>query len=428
MFMIPAVLPSWVSAAYITKTISSTTDLVNIFKTAEANPDNFYGVTLKAGTYKLPSTLKLTVGSVRLMGNNNNPASVTLDGQGQRCIVQVWGIPGGTYRPYLELNGVRLQNGYAVDQTGLVGGGAVRVVYGIAHLSYSIVRNNQTNLYGAGLFAQESYMNLWHVWVDNNANTQFSRCGGGLTSNGGGIGFVNSTVGIYHSTISNNKACRGGGIAVTGTGEFTMENSTVSGNDANRRGGGIFLGGGSSPISMRFNTITNNKAGTSNQIISQEKHYGGGLAMASFNGTMVFEGNILAKNSVTYSQKNNGLYYDGHDCYWDGGTFGLEDATVHDNVIGILDNCSHFGSSYWWGIGWSGAPIDPQLQSLASNGAVGAFQMPTHMPASGSMVINNFWGTSNSNCAYEDQRHYKRPNAGTTNKCDVGSVEYGGTK
>jgi len=56
------------SAAYVTRTVQNGTDLARAFADANANPSNFYDVTMLPRLYHLSATLKLTAGNMRLLG------------------------------------------------------------------------------------------------------------------------------------------------------------------------------------------------------------------------------------------------------------------------------------------------------------------------------------------------------------------------
>jgi hypothetical protein len=336
--------------------------------------------------------------------------------------MEVYGASG--YRPYLELNGIMLRNGSGIDGIGYIGGGGLRALRGDVYVSHCIIRKNQANLWGAGVYAQEATLQIYSSLVDSNTNTQ-TDCGGGLTSTAGGVGFNNSNTSIANTTVKANKACRGGGVAYGGYGNFTMENSTLSGNVAKARGGGLFLQYGTGSVVLRFNTIAFNTAGASG---TSEWRYGGGFGMFNFSGNLESYGNIIAKNTVTYTDRNHLVWYDGHDCYADGGSVAASTIKYLYNMVGIIDNCSYYlGSS---GSGWAGAPMDPRLQPLATAGRDNyGFALPVHMPYYYSPVVNGYapQGGANQNCPNYDERGFFRPHANDAQPyCDQGAAEYNG--
>ncbi len=419
------VAPRSASSADIPRTVYTVAGLTSVFSSADADPLNNYVVTVNPGKYLLTSTLKLARGSVYLKGDKVNPSRIIIDGQNQRGVLQIWGETG--YRPSLRLEGITVTHGKATDGIGLVGGGGIRAIYGNVSVYNCIIRKNAANLWGSGLFAQEASVYMERTLVDSNVNTQFTTCGGGMTSSGGGIGVANTYTDIYQSTIKDNGACRGGGIVYGGTGDFFMENTTLSRNEAKSRGGGLFLQGGSGSVVLRFNTIAFNKAGSGS---SSELRYGGGMGMWSYGGPTEFYGNVIAKNQIVFPDSRLPTYR-GQDVYWDGGST-FYTPKYSGNAIGIVDNCEwFFGSSFSSVIGWYGDPFDPKLDPLANNGAAaGTPVLPTHMPQSGSGLVAGFYSSFNGSdlCAFYDERKYQRPRAWNEGICDIGAVERGGIR
>jgi hypothetical protein len=179
-------------------------------------------------------------------------------------------------------------------------------------------------------------------------------------------------------------------------------------------------------LTLRFNTIAENTAGTR---VTSEKRYGGGLGMWAFSGNTELNGNIIAQNTVQFPDSSL-VWYQGKDCYWDGGSVSASTNLQWGNIVGIVDNCSYFlgpESSY---IGWSGAPVDPRLEPLGGYGvAGGGFELLTYKPRADSLAVAGYqpWGANNDYCSGGDQRDYVRPNAFSSPPiCDVGAVEYGG--
>lgn len=124
---------------------------------------------------------------------------------------------------------------------------------------------------------------------------------------------------------------------------------------------------------------------------------------------------------MTYNQKNI-LFYTTDDCYWDGGQF-TSSANSNDNVIGQIANCSQFGSSFWWGIGWDNEPFDPKIGNLAISSSANGFALPVHKPTVDSPLRGNYFPVNNGGCEGKDQRSFDRVN--WASRCDIGSVEFG---
>lgn len=284
---------------------------------------------------------------------------------------------------------------------------------------------------GSGVRIDGGFFEFNHVLIDGNVNDQYTNCGGGATSGGGGMSIAGTVQGsINNSTFSNNKACRGGGLEVAGTTNLTLWNCTFSNNLAKKRGGGLFFNGGSGTTTFHFTTIAYNKAGVDPIQMPGEKNYGGGLAMWGFNGKINMYGTLLAKNTVVNNMKP-WLFYTTNDCYWDGGQF-TGGNKLQNNIVGEIANCSQFGSSNWWGIGWDGQPFDPKLSSVLQTwGSSSGFALPVHMPLSDSPAKGNYFETDPvwAPCEPADERSFTRPfaNDPARPRCDIGSVEASGT-
>src|SRR6266496_925645 len=126
-------------------------------------------------------------------------------------------------------------------------------------LSNSVMRNNESHGLGAGI-SNSGFLQIFNCTIDGNAIIAFftdAGGGGDLTSGGGIFNSVAAKVEIYSSTISGNRANRGGGIENRGFLEIT--NSTISGNMVNGGGGGI-RNRATGNVSIAFSTITNNVA------------------------------------------------------------------------------------------------------------------------------------------------------------------------
>ena len=122
---------------------------------------------------------------------------------------------------------------------------------------------------GAGIFNGASTLYLRDSLVDHNFATDPGSIGGCDWGGASGGGIASLCGGgnnyISGSTISNNIAGRWGGGLILNDGTTVIENSTISGNQANfpdpgLAGGGIFVGGAFSNILVRFSTIANNGA------------------------------------------------------------------------------------------------------------------------------------------------------------------------
>ena len=228
-----------------------------------------------------------------------------------------------------------------------------------------------------------------------------------------GGGFV-----LRRSTISNNTADYGGGLSLANPGNFQsrevvyIENSTISGNQAEMHGGGIYMGDvpfqaqdADPTVYIHNSTISNNTADS----LGSAGGNGGGIYNTATTQAPRLENSILAGN-IDGSTGQFALIIP--DCL---GSINLEGY----NIIGRSGGCSldSDGSSL---IGNSSAPIDPLLKPLGQDG----YLIPTHGLLQGSPAIN---GGDPTGCKDIlnliiplDQRGEPRPYGPV---CDIGSVE-----
>jgi len=317
------------------------------------------------------------------------PGGAGVGGAGNGCIV-----------PIVEINGVTLENGHAIDTfNGVLGGGGI-LNAGVLTLNDSSVSGNTAdnsqipdlNVYGGGLLNLGQAV-LARSLVQNNSvvsqtfNNGFSSFGGGIACNGdgdvcqqplmfinnsqvngnmadsgsgGGIGvfagFQNCNTEVLRSAVYDNQVVgftantsnfgTGGGIShVAGdasTQEFFLVDSTVSGNMTPQEGGGFFESSGQATVvELLSSTIAFNDAGTA----------GGGVFRSrdALDGTISLLNTILSNNAAVqgpdcFNQDNPGmitsvgynLIQDPTDCVVDGPQTG--DITGQDPLLGALMN------------------------------------------------------------------------------------------
>ena len=223
------------------------------------------------------------------------------------------------------------------------------------------------------------------------ANHRASNRGGGIYSDG--------TVTIENSTIAGNHADDGGGV-VNGLGKtMTIRNSTFSGNTAVSRGGGIYNYGTLTVINSTFSGnsasggggIMNDLGTTKLSFVTVAENSGGGIRVYG-GSTLQIRHSIVAKNT-------------GSNCSITiGGTF-----TPFGDNFADGNTCSGFAS------------LTPSaLGPLAGNG--GATQ--THALYPGSQAINAASDCQdlNGNTVSTDQRSVLRPQPSGGN-CDAGAYE-----
>lgn len=258
-------------------------------------------------------------------------------------------------------------------------GGALRN-YGTVTLEDCIVRDNVAND-GGGL-CNDGSMTLINCTIQDNVGNRTGppgiECG-----SGGGIKHIKGFLMIVNSTISGNHAeGKGGGIHISCQGAAVVSSSsTISGNHAVANGGGIYVRGF---LQLVHGTVCYNSTDSE----------GGGI---NVRGSMDFMNSIVAANAG------------GRDCFISGpggyqgrGQIGLN----RYNLIGD-NSCDP---------AYSG---DPLLGPLADNGG----RTQTHSLLSDSPAVDAIPADA---CTLDmDQRGFPRPVEQTSSgqPCDIGALE-----
>jgi predicted outer membrane repeat protein len=240
---------------------------------------------------------------------------------------------------------------------------------------------------------------------------------------GGAIWMYASKVLISHSTLSDNHSdgCQGGAIyslfATLTVASSTIANNSVLGYEGD--GGGIFAWGGNDALRVTNSTITGNLAAGRGGGI-----YGEGLRVALVADSTVY-GNTAAegggvswtgygratlRNSIAAGNLASGA---GPDCL--GAVF-----SQGYNLIGNDAGCA-FAAGPGDLVGTPAAPIDPLLGPLQNNGG----PTWTHALLAASPAVDA--GTP-TRCPPTDQRGYLRPVDGDGDGnpvCDIGAFEFG---
>ena len=268
-------------------------------------------------------------------------------------------------------------------------GGTVTVtvtVKGNAVISENKARN------GAGVYIKDS-------------GSQFTMTGGKIDKNiaenwGGGVYIVSGTFTMQNATISGNEAVYGGGIRIdSGTGTIEGSSSAIKGNTATSFGGGVHITGSSTQFTMSNGEISGNNAET-----------GAGVYFGASTFTMS-GGKIIGNNTV----RHNANSADGGGVYLAGGTFAMSGSSaingnngaygggVHINTgtLTMSDNCTINGNT---------STGDGGGVYVASNGA---FTMSggeiSNNDAQGNTTTGTSAGTSGGGGVYV----FRDPNAGT---------------
>ena len=263
-------------------------------------------------------------------------------------------------------------------------GGAIALddlggVRGNLILERSSVTNNYSASQGGGIYILDSDVTIQDSNISGNSGDER---GGGITASFG------SATTIQRTTISNNRSVSsvissGGGLNVFGGTSLVLENSTISGNVTSADGGGVYIFA-SSPTTLRL---------TNNTIVNNTAENGGGIT--TFDDIEV-QNNIVANNFAVTDDPDFRTI--GATILSRGGNL-IEDATdVQANLVGS-----------------DITGIDPQLLPLGNYGGLN----PTHFPRATSPAINS---GRNPGSPTTDQRGAARPQSFVV---DIGAVEAG---
>ncbi len=271
-----------------------------------------------------------------------------------------------------------LNNSIVSNNTSTSGGGAaIRAINDFSSvpksaisitLENSLITNN-TSVGDAAVFALKAKLNINNTSIEANTSTQR---GGGLFIDGADLTLTNSTV-----SANFNEGSSGGGLYAGKSASYensvvSVTNSTISGNSARNKGGGIHSAFGTE-LSLSNSTIAGNSAG------------------ASGAGLYVLLSTADLKNSIIANSQGSS------DCDQTDGNITVDSATIIED-----GGC---------GASRSG---DPGLLPLADNGG----PTLTHALSANSIARNS----SNALCAVEDQRgQIRRVGDGF---CDVGAFEF----
>ncbi|MEZ6089593.1 MAG: hypothetical protein R3C05_16500 [Pirellulaceae bacterium] len=230
----------------------------------------------------------------------------------------------------VTLHDVRLTSNSAGVGAGLTaapgnGGGLHVTGDGTVQISDSFVGDNDAALEGGGLWNGSGFMSIDATTiVDNTASGPAADDGGGGVFNNGGE--LEITDSVVRRNTADGASGSGGGILNLG-GMLTVNGGSISGNFANRAGGGIETTGGST-VSLNDVTIDNNSlvaataapgngggvhvggdgkvTVTGGSVSGNEAVEGGGL-WNSGSGTLVIDGTVINDNTAV---TGGGVYND----------------------------------------------------------------------------------------------------------------------
>src|SRR5262245_46946087 len=257
-------IASTAEASTIVVNVNSVSGLYQEFINADADPANTHEIRLAplAAPYKLrcpisgdtqttTGSLKLTRGSVRLIGagnDENGAANFVIDGgwTASTCssFVKLKATgPNATVFPSLVVRGVTFQNA----ANGAAGLAPFDVQYGTLDLGYSHVRHTQSlsngTKGGGAIYAISSRVTINRSYLEDGTTADAvggNICGGGVFGWGGSVLFEDagvttngppSVLTITQSTIRTSQGCRGGAVAYLSkvATSLVMKNNTITG-------------------------------------------------------------------------------------------------------------------------------------------------------------------------------------------------------
>lgn len=232
-----------------------------------------------------------------------------------------------------------------------------------------------------------------------------SNNGGGVYDASGFYGVASALITFNYSTLSDNRVTnssgsRGGGL-FTRVGNLSFSNSTISGNSAANGygyGGGIYVRQNDGPITMQHTTLAGNTA---------SKRGGGMMIMTGGAGAVTFNGTLFS-NTLAPSTGGGNI----------GVTYGGINISGSNNLVypGVSITGDTINATF------ANAPLtgDPKLTALGKFGGT----TKTRAPLPGSAAIDAFAPVAAACPVARDQRYVQRPQ-GTG--CDIGAVEYRAT-
>ena len=362
-------------------------------------------VVVPAGTYDLNGELSLTHDDVTLRGDGRDTTIIRQTQLGQRLFTI-------TTSGNIWIGRVTLRDGNITGSTDR--GGAIRIDGTGSHsltLSECRITNNRAGFRGGGVYAEgaNGSLNILNCVVQDNDSTGAGCITGGGQSGGGGILVQGPRLTLIRSEVRDNCGSNGGGIGILGGLNHLIVQSTIAGNGAATRAGGLMIvdaGGRIEDSTIAENTGP--EAGgvyisggttieiTSVTIVGNTTFNTPGDGPTAAGGINSIPGaQVLLENTVIAA--NTG---DAQDCV--GELF-----STGGNFVGTLENECKFTAS---GSDKSDAG-SPGLGALMSGIGPTRYMLPN----ANSPLVN----AGASGCGPTDQRGQPAP----VGACDIGAVE-----
>ena len=399
------------------------------------------------------------------VGNIDGGPAVIFDGQNNGRIFTI-----GADNLTITFNNLIFQNGNTTSLSGAAGyGGAIRNSWtnGTVTIKDSVVKNNQTEGWGGGIYNKNTLVVINSEFSQNDA-----QYGGAIYSDSGSLEVDHATFDNNTATASNSDNFGLGGAIYFRDGSSTITNSTFSQNQATGAvsnpnsgfGGGIYVELGT--LNMDTTTFTNNsapagagmmllfataaintttfsgntgiqgaalnvqdaRADVSNSTISGNDATANGTIYTVLTAAAEATDIVTLAHTTVVNNGGKGIYANGTDIGLTytavrlqnsivaGHTADCDGPAIIDATLGYnLDSDGRCLSSGGTGNATVG---DVGLNALADNGG----PTPTHLPTLSSPARDQIpAGTNGCGTTYtDDQRGTSRPQLGL---CDIGAVE-----
>jgi hypothetical protein len=197
-------------------------------------------------------------------------------------------------------------------------GGAVYAAGSLTSTNGHFTTNTITGGFGAsggGIYAATTLTSTNDGFKSNQANATLAY-GGGLFADGTGT----LDEGAFDSNSSGDSTQTGVGGAIADEGGITIDNSTITNNQASVAGGGLYIG---QSDYLGADTIAGNQVGYATS------SWGGG-AIYNSNGTMTIDSSMIGNNTV---QLVSGATAAGGGAIYVNGGMGLSQSTLNGNAV-----------------------------------------------------------------------------------------------
>jgi parallel beta-helix repeat protein len=370
---------------------------LGIVDTIAFNPTQFG----TAQTITLSSQTRLNINdSVTINGIlGSKTPNVTIDGGNNTRIFYVSGFKN---QPALSvtLDSLTLTHGKNVNASG----GAVFNLGNSVTIVNSVLTGNQA--YTGGAIASVGYGNYpGTLAIRNCAITGNTALGGGaINMNGGTFTIEGCTLSGNNATGNPTTTGDGGAIRFLNTAagnQLVLRNSTISGNTAKTRGGGLYLGQFAGNLLIQNSTITKNTAGNA--------YFGGGISFKdSPMGTLTLQSSLVAKNICPTYPDVSALFAKS--------VIASNSAIGSQNGIKAADQTAYTNNATNIPFG-TNLKLDP---TLADNGSPAPVRQ-SHLPQTGSTLLQS--GANPANLTF-DQRGPIFPRQIAGFSPDIGAVEF----